>query len=91
VNGQVLRICVTTCLASLVLLSFRFAVGAGRSEFVKFLCMEENAVYDMCHTRNYIIVSDVSLCREKPLKYSRYSWSVPSITEGTGVRFSVYI
>jgi hypothetical protein len=29
---------------SLVLLSFRFAIGAGRSEFVMFLCVEEIAV-----------------------------------------------
>jgi hypothetical protein len=35
---------------------------------VKFLYVEENAMYDMCHTRNYIIISDDSLCREEPLK-----------------------
>jgi len=88
VNGQVLRICVTSCLTSLVRLSFRLAVGAGRSEFVKFVCVEVNAVCDICHTRNYIIISDASLCREKPLQFTRYRWSVPSIT---GVRFPVYI
>ena len=79
-NGQVLRICVTSCLSSLVLFSFQFAVGAGRSEFVKFLCVEENVVCDTCHTRNYNIISDASLCREEPLKFSRYSWPVPTIT-----------
>lgn len=39
VVGQLLRISVTSFLASLVLLSFRFAVGPRRSEFVKFLCV----------------------------------------------------
>jgi hypothetical protein len=69
VNGQVLRICVT-CLTPLVL-SFRFAVGEGRSEFVNILCVEEVAACDMCHTRNYIIISDASLCREEPSNFSR--------------------
>ena len=63
----------------LVVLSFRFAVRAGRSEFVKFMCVEENALCDMCHTRNYIIISDASLCPEEPMKCSRYSGSVASI------------
>jgi len=44
VNGQLLRICVASCLTSLVRLSFRLAVGVGKSEFVKFVCVEVNAV-----------------------------------------------
>jgi hypothetical protein len=50
---------------------------------VKFLCVKENALCDVCHARIYI--SDTLWCRKEPVKFSRFSWSVASIAKGTGV------